>query len=127
MLLGKTRDRRAGVLRLALSGLSMAFALQWAPASAQELRIEHVTLVSPERPDALQNATVTVHEGRITAISTKSSGSDAAMRAAGAAILDGHRLYLTPGLIDSHVHLSFIPGMTDEQEHAHPDVAQAAR
>jgi imidazolonepropionase-like amidohydrolase len=124
----KMRDRRAGGLRLvALSGLSLAFALQWVQASAQELRIEHVTVVSPERRDALQNATVTVHEGRITAIETSSSRSDAPTRAAGAHILDGHRLYLTPGLIDSHVHLIFIPGMTDEQEHAHPEIATAAR
>jgi imidazolonepropionase-like amidohydrolase len=105
----------------------MASALQWEPAPAQELRIEHVTVVSPERPDALQNAAVTVHDGRITAISTGSSGSDAPMRAAGARVLDGHRLYLIPGLIDSHVHLIFIPGMTEEQEHAHPDIATAAR
>src|SRR5215470_12889826 len=124
----KTRHRSAGVLRLAaLASLSMASALQWPPAFAQELRIEHVTVVSPERPDALQNATVTVHEGRITAISTGSSASGAPLRAAGARILDGHRLYLIPGLIDSHVHLIFIPGMTDEQEHAHPDIATAAR
>src|SRR5215475_12641276 len=99
----KTRHRSAGVLRQAASGLLMASALQWAPAFAQELRIEHVTVVSPERPDPLQNAAVTVHEGRITAISTKSSGSDVPKRAAGARILDGHRLYLIPGLIDSHV------------------------
>jgi imidazolonepropionase-like amidohydrolase len=105
----------------------MASALQWAQAPAQELRIEHVTVVSAERPDALQNVAVTVHEGRITAISTGSSGSDAPMRTAGARILDGRRLYLIPGLIDSHVHLIFIPGMTEEQEHAHPEIATAAR
>jgi hypothetical protein len=34
---------------------------------------------------------------------------------------------LIPGLIDSHVHLGGIPGMTDEQEKAHPDTARAAR
>src|SRR5215470_16117096 len=90
----KTRGHKAGVLRLvALSGLSLAFALQWTQAPAQDLRIEHVTVVSPERPDALQNAAVTVHEGHITAISTGSSASGAPLRAAGARILDGHRLY----------------------------------
>jgi imidazolonepropionase-like amidohydrolase len=127
MLSRKTRHRSAGVLRLAAPGLLMASALQWAPAFAQELRIEHVTVVSPERPDPLQNAAVTVREGRITVISTRSSGSGAPKRTAGARTLDGHRLYLVPGLIDSHVHLSFIPGMTDEQEHAHPEIATAAR
>ncbi len=128
MPLSKTRGRRAGALRLAaLSGLSLASAPQSAQTSAQELRIEHVTVVSPERPDALRNAAVTVREGRITAVSTRSSGSDAPTRTAGARILDGHWLYLIPGLVDSHVHLIFIPGMTDEQERAHPDIARVAR
>ena len=124
----KTGGRQAGVSRLAvLSGLWIASALQWAQVLAQELRIEHVTVVSPERPGALQNADVTVREGRITAVSTESSGNNAPMRAPAVQTLDGRRLYLTPGLIDSHVHLSFIPGMTDEQERAHPDIARAAR
>jgi Amidohydrolase family len=34
---------------------------------------------------------------------------------------------LVPGLIDSHVHLGEIPGMTAEQEAQHPDIAAAAR
>jgi imidazolonepropionase-like amidohydrolase len=41
--------------------------------------------------------------------------------------IDGTGLFLTPGLIDSHVHLGAIPGMTPEQEAAHPDIARAAR
>ena len=36
--------------------------------------------------------------------------------------IDGRGLYLIPGLIDSHVHLEFIPGMSAEQEQAHPDM-----
>jgi len=41
--------------------------------------------------------------------------------------MDGSGLFLTPGLIDSHVHLGAIPGMTPEQEAEHPDIARAVR
>ena len=44
-----------------------------------------------------------------------------------ATIIDGSGLYFAPGLIDSHVHLGDIPGMTPEQEAQHPDIAKAAR
>jgi len=42
-------------------------------------------------------------------------------------VLDGKGPYLTPGLIDSHVHLANAPGMTPEQAQLHPDIEQAAR
>ncbi len=44
-----------------------------------------------------------------------------------AQILDGTGLYLTPGLIDSHVHTSDLPGLYDEQIKAQPQVAQDLR
>jgi len=84
-------------------------------------------VVSPESPGALRNAAVTVHAGRIVAISTTASGSGVPPQSADVRTLDAHGLYLVPGLIDSHVHLGFIPGMTDELERAHPDIAAAAR
>jgi imidazolonepropionase-like amidohydrolase len=99
------------------------------PAVAQpvdELRIEHVTVVSPERATALRDAEVVVRKGRITAISPGGGGKRAAPKSP-ALIIDGHGLYLTPGLIDSHVHLGDIPGMNEEQEARHPDIARAAR
>ena len=89
--------------------------------------IEHVTVISPERSAALRNATVTVHAGRIAAVAGRRDGKDPPRPPAAARVLQGHGLYLTPGLIDSHVHLYFIPGMTAEQESAHPDIARAAR
>jgi hypothetical protein len=69
---------------------------------------------------------VTIHHGRIQSIFSKASappptGPTAVQR------LDGTNLYLIPGLIDSHVRLGGIPGMTGEQEEAHPDIALAAR
>jgi imidazolonepropionase-like amidohydrolase len=94
---------------------------------AQDLRIEHVTVVSPERAQALVDAEVTVHAGRIAAISPAEAATPAPSDRQHSQVIDGRGLYLIPGLIDSHVHLYSIPGMTDEQERAHPDIARAAR
>ena len=55
------RGRKVGLLQwVALPGLWLG-----SQALAQELLIEHVTVVSPESPDALPNAAVTLREGRI--------------------------------------------------------------
>jgi imidazolonepropionase-like amidohydrolase len=93
---------------------------------SQDLRIENVTIVSPESTREIDSVTVTIHDGRIQSISSTASaappsGPTAVQR------LDATNLYLIPGLIDSHVHLGGIPGMTEEQEKAHPDIARAAR
>jgi imidazolonepropionase-like amidohydrolase len=92
--------------------------------SAADLQIEHVTIVSPERGSPMPDARVRVHDGRIVAIST--AGGAAAPRK-NTMTLDGSGLFLAPGLIDSHVHLGEIPGMTPEQEAKHPDISRAAR
>jgi len=103
--------------------LMLALALPGA-LSAADIQIEHVTIVSPERSSPMRDALVHVHDGRIVAIST---GSGAARSGKDTMVVEGSGLYLVPGLIDSHVHLSEIPGMTPEQEAAHPDIAKAAR
>ncbi len=92
---------------------------------AGDLQIEHVTIVSPERSSPLHDALVRVHDGRIVAISTTRGATTPSGR--GTIAIDGSGLFLAPGLIDSHVHLSGIPGMTPEQEAQHPDIASAAR
>ena len=94
-------------------------------ASAQDIHIEHVTVVSPERTRALEDATIFIHNGRIAKISGPSSvlpKSAYAMET-----IDGHSLFLAPGLIDAHVHLGSIPGMNEQQELAHPEISVAAR
>jgi imidazolonepropionase-like amidohydrolase len=95
-------------------------------ASAQDLRIEHVTIVSPERASPMPDAEVYVHDGRIASIASGNPVPPSGMRSI-AETVDGRGLYLTPGLIDSHVHLGSIPGMTDAQEARHPDIARTAR
>jgi imidazolonepropionase-like amidohydrolase len=110
-----------------LAGLPCAPAAQAGVEAVQEVRIEQVTVVSPERAEALVNAEVTLRGGRIAEISTAAPTKEGAAPHAGTRILDGRGLYLIPGLIDSHVHLGDIPGMTEEQERAHPDIARVAR
>ncbi len=92
---------------------------------AADLRIEHVTIVSPERGSPMRDASVRVHDGRIVAISTARGATAPSNKDTIA--MDGSGLFLAPGLIDSHVHLDEIPGMTADQEAQHPDIAKAAR
>ena len=104
--------------------LALAVALPGA-LSAADLQIEHVTIVSPERISPMRDALVRVHDGRIVAISK--IGHATAHSSTDTTAMDGSGLFLAPGLIDSHVHLGAIPGMTPEQEAEHPDIARAAR
>ena len=116
---------RCGSSVAALFGLLIVGALHSERAAGQDLRIEHVTVVSPESPRELRDANVTVRGGRIAAVVP--AAKDVPARQVGVPTLDGRGLYLVPGLIDSHVHLGAIPGMTDQQERAQPDIARAAR
>jgi hypothetical protein len=104
--------------------LAFAVALPGA-LSAADLQIEHVTIVSPERVSPMFDALVRVHDGRIVAISRARGAT--AHSSTDTIAMDGSGLFLAPGLIDSHVHLGAIPGMTPEQEAEHPDIARAAR
>jgi len=127
MLQAYRRTGSAQVIRLsALSLLMIAPVLHSPTAISQDLRIENVTIVSPENVREIDSATVTVHDGRIQSISGRALAAPA-NRLTAAQTLDGTNLYLIPGLIDSHVHLGAIPGMTDAQEIAHPEIARAAR
>jgi imidazolonepropionase-like amidohydrolase len=93
-------------------------------AMAHDLRIEHVTIVSAERSTPMRDATVDIKDDRIIAIARSAApagGSDKVE------VIDGTGLYLTPGLIDSHVHASDLPGMGDAQVQASPDIARAVR
>jgi imidazolonepropionase-like amidohydrolase len=85
---------------LALTSMSMA-----PPAHAADLLIENVTIVSPERTRPLAGQSVLVRDGRIAQIG-------AAIKAPpGVAKLSGRGKFLTPGLMDSHVHLTTPPGL----------------
>ncbi|TQV87926.1 amidohydrolase family protein [Aliikangiella coralliicola] len=92
-----------------LSGLSIFCVAANIPPknlAADELVIKNITLISPERHTALENAYVRIVNGEIKEVSTKPIISPN-----NAAQIDGTGKYLTPGLMDSHVHVSRMPGI----------------
>jgi hypothetical protein len=74
-----------------------------------ELIINNVTLISPERLRPLEAANVKIVAGKISEISTKPI-----IARPNTKIIDATGQYLTPGLMDSHVHLSLMPGLKFE-------------
>jgi hypothetical protein len=92
-------------------------------AVAREVVIEHVTVVSPERATPLRDATVSIRDDRIVSVGP---GKSVPRSSRAAQTIDATGLYLTPGLIDSHVH-SNLPGIEAPQEQKRPDVARAMR
>lgn len=106
----------------ALGGFALVLALP-SLTVAQDVRITHVTIISPERSGARRDAEVIIHDGRITGITRAGPQRPAAAKDR---VIEGRGLFLAPGLIDTHVHLGAIPGMTAEQEAQHPDIARQA-
>jgi imidazolonepropionase-like amidohydrolase len=105
--------------------LAIALTLFCCCAEAGDLRIEHVTIVSPERRTPMPDATAVIQGDRITSISPRKpklrQGADKNVE-----VIDGSGLYLSPGVIDSHVHTGGVPGMGPAQQQANPEIARAA-
>lgn len=76
-----------------------------------DLLIENVTLLSPELPQPLGNRHVLVRDGRIAGVSAAPPAGELPAGESGLVRLDGSGKYLTPGLMDSHVHVSEAPGL----------------
>jgi hypothetical protein len=114
-------SRYAGATRLIALGFCCA------SAAAGDLRIEHVTIVSPEQPRVIRDATVYIQGERITSIYRSKQSSAARSGANDVEVINGKGLYISPGLIDSHVHTGGVPGMGSAQERANPEIARAAR
>jgi len=108
---------------IALLGLSACGPSQPADSSllrAGDVWIQDVTLISPERPAPLPHAHVVVRDGRIASV-----GDRLPTAVSDVTIVNGAGKYLVPGLIDGHVHLAGVPGMTPEQEIAMREAAAA--
>lgn len=89
--------------KLVLAAAASSAALMLAPVAAAQateppVLFEHVSVVPMDRDHILADRSVLVANGRIAAI-----GSTVAAPP-GARIIDGHGLYLLPGLADMHVH-----------------------
>jgi len=83
--------------------------------------IQDVTLISAERAMPLPHAHVVVRGGKIAAAGIDLPGA----AEPGVTVIKGTGKYLVPGLIDGHVHLAQVPGMTPEQEAAMPEAVEA--
>ena len=77
------------------------------PTFAKEsVLIENVTVVSSHLHEPLQKAHVLISDGRIKTVSLSKIEKTFDVQ-----VIDGTALYLAPGIMDSHVHVSSIPGM----------------
>jgi hypothetical protein len=83
--------------------------------------ITDVTIVSPENLAHLDRGSVLIENGHIARVERKAK----AKPPAGATVVSGEGGFLIPGLIDSHVHLASVPGITPELN-LNPDAAHAA-
>lgn len=86
-------------------------------AKANELIIENVTLISPERNKPLAHANVRIAKGTITEISIGKLVPNQPSKK-----IDGSGRFLIPGLIDSHVHLAKVPSMTGRHKKQNPEL-----
>lgn len=87
-------------------GIALAIGLAApSPASCQTLVIRDVAVVAPERGETIAHQDVRIQGGRIVAIEPTRAGRRADIE------LDGRGRFLSPGLIDSHVHLQTGTGL----------------
>lgn len=86
-----------------------------APTLREGLLINDATIISADA-GAPYRADVHIVDGLIAALAPE-------LRAApGVEVLDARGLFLTPGLIDSHVHIGHPIGLSDEQIEQHPEL-----
>lgn len=95
------------------------------PGARADLLIEHVTVVSPEEKRPLPDRHVLIRGDRIAEIRSSPIATTADVSR-----IDGRGRYLTPGIMDSHVHVGTTPGLplpTEDEKLAALDAAYAAQ
>jgi imidazolonepropionase-like amidohydrolase len=105
------RIGRAG-LALALSAVSIVSA---APAMAQDVAIRNATVLTVAN-GTIENATVVVRDGKITAV-----GRDVQVPQ-GVRVIDGTGKFVMPGIIDAHSHMAIEGGINEGTESVTPEV-----
>lgn len=97
---------------LCLFSALVTMAVSQSSRSVNSVWITNVFIVSPENLGHVEKGSVLIEDGRIVRVDRGSVGLEKqAKRPAGANVIDGGGQYLIPGLIDSHVHVSSIPGI----------------
>lgn len=90
--------------------------------SANKVWITDVTIISPESLDHIEKGSVLIENGRIARVERGEKAK--AKSPAGATVVSANGQYLIPGLIDSHVHLASVPGMSFAQTEGKPMVQE---
>lgn len=80
------------------------FLLPVVTSAESKILIENVTIISSHFKNQKKGMNVLIDDGRITEISQDKIDSDGL-------IINGKDKFLTPGIMDSHAHVSSIPGM----------------
>jgi imidazolonepropionase-like amidohydrolase len=113
---------RVSPLVLAVFVAVAAFAgLASTKPAPRRIWITDVSIVSPERLADPARGSVLFEDEHIARVEKKASTTPPA----GATVVSGKGGFLIPGLIDSHVHLASVPGVTAELN-INPDAAHAA-
>jgi imidazolonepropionase-like amidohydrolase len=103
-----------------MKGLATRFALLISAAAVassaskpqpERIWITDAIIISPENLDHIENGSVLMEDGRIARIDR----TQKAKRPNGAIVVSGKGKYLIPGLMDSHVHVTSIPGMLPDE------------
>ncbi|HKT90259.1 MAG TPA: amidohydrolase family protein [Candidatus Sulfotelmatobacter sp.] len=84
-----------------------AFAASGSKPEPNRIWITGVTIVSPENLEHIEKGSVLIEDGRIARVDRNLR----ARKPARVTVIDGRGQYLIPGLMDSHVHVSSIPGL----------------
>ena len=87
---------------------------------SSDLLIRNITIVSPEKIQNDFKSDVYIKNGVIEQIANN-------LEIEANQTIDGTDSFLTPGLIDSHVHLGSVPGMTYGQERANKKLVKSAK
>ena len=103
-----------------LTIINTSFLLFCSIAASESLLIQNITLLSPDRDTSFGNAYVLIENARIKEISSDPINVDVKTT-----VIDGTGRYLVPGLIDSHVHLSSLPGLNNRQAESPPELISA--
>jgi imidazolonepropionase-like amidohydrolase len=94
-----------------------------APSSdqaADRTWITDVTIISPEHLDHIEKGSVLIENGRIVTVERKKGMK----KPVGATVVSGEGQFLIPGLIDSHVHVTSLPGMSTDQAKTNPEIVR---
>src|ERR1039458_5303217 len=111
---------KTSAIVLALLPSVLASADSGSNQSADRLWITDVIIVSPESLDHVWKCSVLIENGRIAGVER----NHRVKKPVGAAVFAGKGQYLIPGLIDSHVHLASVPGMSFGQSEGKQEMVQ---